>query len=126
MSSCIQKHGPSLVMAQDPINVKACEAAMMVIASVQEGVRLNMSPGYPRLTTGIPVGKPAGMETRGSELLVITGLHGSGFLLWVLRVLATSTRETKVFYFIIIYYITRFYVLSSVDHRVGDFAVLQA
>src|ERR1700683_502255 len=89
-------------------------------------LRLNTSPGYPWLTTGIPVGKPTGVETRGSELLVITGLHGSGFLLWVLQVLATSTCETKVFYFIIIYYITRFDVLSSVDHRVGDFAVLQA
>ena len=72
------------------------------------------------------MGKPAGMETRGSKLLVITGLHGSGFLLWVLRVLATSTRETKVYYLFIIYYITHFDVLSSVDHRVGDFAVLQA
>ncbi len=25
-------------------------------------VRLSMSPGYPRLTTGIPVGKPVGMK----------------------------------------------------------------
>ena len=71
------------------------------------------------------MGKPVGMETHGSELLVITGLHRSGFLLWVLRVLATSTHETKVIYLFIIYYITHFDVLSSVDHRVGDFAVLQ-
>src|SRR6202050_2585763 len=99
---------------------------MMVKVFVAPSVRLNMSPGYLRLTTGIPMRKPMGVETCGSELLVITGLHGSGFLLWVLRVLATSTRETKVYYFIIIYYITCFDVLSSVDHRVGDFAVLQA
>ena len=57
-------------------------------------LRLNTSLGYPWLTTGIPVGKPAGMETHGSELLVVTGLHGSGCLVWVLRVLATSTCKT--------------------------------
>jgi hypothetical protein len=57
-----------------------------------------MSAGHPRLTTGIPMGKPTGMETHGSELLVITGLHGSGFLFWVLRVLAASTLETKVLF----------------------------
>ena len=58
------------------------------------------------------MGKPADMETHGSELLVITGLHGSGFLFWVLRVLATSTRETKVLFIyftnLIDYYITYF------------------
>ena len=79
--------------------------------------------GHLRLTTGIPVGKPAGMETRGSELLVITGLHGSGFLFWVLRVLATSTRETKILFIyftnLIDYYVTHFDVLSSGEHRVG-------
>src|ERR1700683_4563736 len=90
-----------------------------LILSACRVLRLNTSLGYPWLTTGIPMGKPTGMETHGSELLVITGLHGSGFLLWVLQVLATSTRETKVYYFIIIYYITCFDVLSSVDHRVG-------
>jgi hypothetical protein len=39
------------------------------------------------------------------------GLHGSGFSFWGLRVLATSTRETKVFILFIIY-ITCFNVLS--------------
>jgi hypothetical protein len=39
-----------------------------------------MSAGHPQLTTGIPMGTPADIETHGSELLVITGLHGSGFL----------------------------------------------
>jgi hypothetical protein len=57
-------------------------------------IRQSTSAGHPRLTTGIPVG----METRGSESLVITGLHGSGFLFWMLRGLATSTRETIVIY----------------------------
>jgi hypothetical protein len=61
-------------------------------------VRHVTSVGYPRLTTGIPMGKPAGMETHGSELPIITGLHGSEFLFWVLRVLATGTRETKVLF----------------------------
>src|ERR1700683_2058572 len=60
-------------------------------------IRLSTSPGYPQLTTGIPVGFPTGMETRGSELPVITGLRGSGCLFWVLQVLATSTCETKIF-----------------------------
>ena len=71
-----------------------------------------MSVAHLWLTTGIPMGKPADMETHGSELLVITGLHGSGFLFWVLRVLATSTRETKVLFIyftnLIDYYITHF------------------
>ena len=57
-----------------------------------------MSPGNPWLTTGIPVGKPTGMETPGSELPIITGLHRSGFLFWVLQVLATSTHETKILF----------------------------
>ena len=61
-------------------------------------LRLGTSPGYPWITTGIPMGKPAGMETCGSESLVITGPHRSGFLFWVLRVLATSTHETKVLF----------------------------
>ena len=42
-------------------------------------VRQSMSAGHPQLTTGIPVGKPAGMETRGSELPVMTSLPRSGF-----------------------------------------------
>jgi hypothetical protein len=57
-------------------------------------LRQSTSVGHPQLTTGIPVG----METRGSESLVITCLHGSRFLFWVLRVLATSTCETIVIY----------------------------
>jgi hypothetical protein len=48
------------------------------------------------------MGKPMGMETRGSELLVITGLHRSGFLFWVMQVLTASTRETMVIYLFII------------------------
>ena len=39
-------------------------------------LRQSTSAGHPRLTTGIPMG----METCGSESLVITGRHGSGFL----------------------------------------------
>jgi hypothetical protein len=63
------------------------------------------------------VGKPAGMETHGSELLVIAGLHGSGCLFSVLRVLATSTREIKVsFTNLIYYYITHFDILLSVEN----------
>ena len=42
-------------------------------------LRQSTSAGHPWLTTGIPVGKPAGMETRGSELPVMTSLLGSGF-----------------------------------------------
>jgi hypothetical protein len=61
-------------------------------------IRLSMSAGHPRLTTGIPVGKPTGMETHGSELLVVIGLHGSGCSFSVLQVLATSTREIKVLF----------------------------
>jgi len=64
-------------------------------------VRLSTSPGYLRLTTGIPVGKPVGMETCGSESLVITGLRGSGYVFWVLRVPATGTCQTIVFLFFI-------------------------
>jgi hypothetical protein len=41
-------------------------------------VRLSTSPGYPRLTTGIPMGKPAGMSTRGSESHGDRNCHGSG------------------------------------------------
>jgi hypothetical protein len=58
-----------------------------------------MSLGYLQLTTGIPIGKPVGMETHRSKLLVITSLHGSGCLFWVLRVLVMGTRKTKVFLF---------------------------
>jgi hypothetical protein len=57
-----------------------------------------MSPGYPRLTTGIPVGKIMGMETCGSESLVITSLCGSGCMFWVMQLLAASTRETIIIY----------------------------
>jgi hypothetical protein len=61
-------------------------------------LRLSTSLGYPWLTTGIPVGKPVGMETRGSESLVITGLHGSGYVFWMLQVPATGTCQTMVFF----------------------------
>jgi hypothetical protein len=69
-----------------------------------DDLRLSTSPGYPQLTTGMPVGKPTGMETRGSESPVITGLHGSGCMFWVMRVLAASTHETMVIY-LLFYYI---------------------
>src|SRR6267154_6837940 len=69
---------------------------------VQPLVRLNTNPGYPRLITGRSVGKPAGMETRGSESLVITGLHGSECVFWVLRVPATGTCQTIVFLYFIL------------------------
>ena len=66
------------------------------------------------------MGKPVGMETCRSESLVIIGLHGSGFLFWVLRVLATSTREMKVLFIystnLIYCYITHFDILSSVEN----------
>ena len=71
-------------------------------------LRQSMSAGHPWVTTGIPVGKPTGMETCRSESLVIAGLHGSGFLFWVLRVLATSTCETKVLF---IYFTNLIYYL---------------
>ena len=60
-------------------------------------LRLNTSPGYPRLITGRPVEKPTGMETHRSESLVITGLRGSECVFWVLRVPATGTCKTIVF-----------------------------
>ena len=59
-------------------------------------LRLSMSVGYPQLTTGILMEKPMGMETCRSKLLMITGLHGSGCLFWVLQALTTSTWETKL------------------------------
>ena len=66
------------------------------------------------------MGRPAGMETHRSELLVIAGLHGSGCLFSVLRVLATSTREIKVLFIystnLTYYYITHFDILSSVEN----------
>ena len=69
------------------------------------------------------MGKPAGMETHGSELLVVTGLHGSGCSFSVLRVLATSTHEIKVLFIystnLIYYYITHFDILSSVENFTG-------
>ena len=68
--------------------------------SSMQPLRLSTSLGYPWLTTSIPVGKPVGMEIHGSELPVIMGLHRSGCLFWMLRVLATSTRETKNFLFL--------------------------
>ena len=89
-------------------------------------IRHFTSLGYPRLTTGIPVGKPVGMETRGSELLVVTGLHGSGCSFSALRVLATSTREIKVLFIYstnLIYYITHFDILSSVENFTWGTAV---
>jgi hypothetical protein len=61
-----------------------------------------MSQSYPRLTTGIPVGKIMGMETCGSESLVITSLCGSGCMFWVMQLLAASTRETIIYLFIIL------------------------
>jgi hypothetical protein len=61
-------------------------------------IRLSTSPGYPRLTTGIPVRKPTGMETRRSESLVITGLHGSECVFWMVQVPATGTCQTMVFF----------------------------
>jgi hypothetical protein len=73
-------------------------------SSASVTLRLSTSPGYLWLTTGIPVGKPAGMETHGSELLVITGLYRSGCLFCVLQVLATSTCKTKIFWFPVSFY----------------------
>ena len=58
-----------------------------LFAAFAEELRLSTSPGYPQLTTGIPMGKPAGMETRRSESLVITGLCGSGCCKYLPRVL---------------------------------------
>jgi hypothetical protein len=44
------------------------------------------------------MGKPAGNGTCGSELLVITGLHRSGFIFWELQVLV----RLRYFYFLLI------------------------
>ena len=83
-------------------------------------IRLSTSAGHLQLTTGIPMGKPTGMETHTSELLVIAGLHGSGCSFSVLQVLATSTREIKVLFIystnLIYYYITHFDILSSAEN----------
>jgi len=83
----------------------------------QKYVRWSTSAGYPWLTTGIPTGKPMGMETYGSKLLLITDLHGSGCLFWMLWGLATSTCETKIFLFFtnLIYYLLyyTFWYLSA-------------
>jgi hypothetical protein len=65
-------------------------------------LRLSTSPGYLQLITGIPVGKTTGMETCGSESLVITSLRGSGCMFWVMQLLAASTRETIIYLFIIL------------------------
>ena len=67
------------------------------LCQFQSGLKLSTSAGYLWLTTGIPMGKP-GMETCGSELLMITGLHRSGCLFWVLWVLTTSTWKIKIFF----------------------------
>ena len=65
-------------------------------------LRQSMSVGHPRLTTGIPMGKPAGMETCGSELLVITGLHGSGFSLWCCKYLPQVLVRLRFYLFILL------------------------
>ena len=49
----------------------------ITIAITLHGLRLSTSPGYPRLTTGIPVGKPMSMSTRGSESPGGWNLHRS-------------------------------------------------
>ena len=68
-----------------------------------------MSVGHPQLTTGIPVGKPAGMETRGSESLVNTGRHGSGFLSGCCEYLPQVLESLLFIYLNLIdYYITYF------------------
>ena len=80
------------------LNIKVfCASMIRPIMGERNGIRLNTSPGYPRLITGRLMGKPAGMETRRSESLVITGLHGSECVFWVLRVPATGTCKTIVF-----------------------------
>ena len=61
-----------------------------------------MSAGYLWLTTGIPVGKHVSMETCGSESPVITGLHGSGCMFWVMQVLVRL--------WLFIYYFATFWV----------------
>ena len=57
-----------------------------------------MSLVYPWLITGIPMVR---METHRSESLMITGLHRSGCMIWVLRVPATGTCQTVVFLYFI-------------------------
>ena len=82
--------------------------------------KAEMSLGYPWLITGIPVGKPVGMATHRSKLLVITGLHRSGCLFWVLQVLATHTNETIVFLFFtnLIHYLF-YYKFSELTTRMA-------
>ena len=77
-----------------------------------------MSPGYPWLTTGIHVGKPAGMETRGPESPVITGLRGSGCMFWVMRVLSTSTRETMVIYLLFYYILVSLFLKIAIKYTI--------
>ena len=79
-------------------NVDCHAGTLMTPGDASTGVRLGTSPGNPQLTTGIPVGKPTGMETRGSELPVSTGLHGSGFLFWCCEYLPQVLGKTKILF----------------------------
>ena len=86
-----------------------------------------MSAGHPRLTTGIPMGKPTGMETRGSESLAIAGLHGSGFLFWGCEYLPqVLVRLGFYFIYLLIFIIIMLHILIfflSVEHRSEWFLV---
>ena len=52
-----------------------------------------MSPGYLRISTGIPVGKPVGIATCGSESLTGTGQPRSGYAHCIIQVPVTGTHK---------------------------------
>src|SRR5882762_10269371 len=60
-------------------------------------------------------GKTRGYETRGSEFLVITGLHGSGFLLWCCEYLPqVLVRLSKVLFILLILLIIILHILIAI------------
>ena len=91
------------VLSQDELtHFTSDDPLILTLSTNHQALRLGMSPGNPWLTTGIPMGKPAGMETRGSELPVITGLHGSGFLFWCCEYLAQVLGRLGFYLFILL------------------------
>ena len=86
------------VLSQDKLTHFAPDDPLILTLSTNhQALRLGMSPGNPRLTTGIPMGEPTGMETCGSESPVITGLHRSGFLFWCCKYLPQVLVRLKKF-----------------------------
>jgi len=70
------------------------------------GLRQSTSAGNPRLLMGILVGKTMVWKLHGSEYLW-SQVYKDWVLVLGARVLATSTRESNVFYFLLIWVIPR-------------------